>query len=59
MITSVCEDALITLGAVRIIFFEEISENVTNTDAEHILKTHTPVASQAVITVMTAKSLKV
>ena len=41
MITSVGEDALVTFGAVRIIFFDEISEDITNTDAEHILKTHT------------------
>jgi hypothetical protein len=41
MITSVGEDALVTFGAVRIIFFEEISEDITNTDAEHILKTLT------------------
>jgi hypothetical protein len=59
LITSVGEDALVTFGAVRIIFFDEISEDITNTDAEHILKTHPPVASQAVITVMATKSLKI
>ena len=38
LITSVGEDALVTFGAVRIIFLEEISEDITNTDAEHVLK---------------------
>ena len=38
LITSVGEDALVTFGAVRIIFFEDISEDITNTDGAHILK---------------------
>jgi hypothetical protein len=37
LFTSVGEDALVTFGAVWIIFFEEISDDVTNTYAEHIL----------------------
>ena len=42
MITSVGEDALVTFGAVRIIFFDEISEDIKNAHAEHMLKqTHT------------------